>query len=108
MTVKEIMDLYLKGARTEDETNQALRELGAGFVVCADKNTFTPSEIASAKAGETAEEANGFGLLDTGTGTMDKVEVRDGRLIGCDVGSMYALFLIAGKRYQVQGDRLVD
>ena len=62
-------------------------------------------------AGQTTLEetnANGFGLLDTGTGTLDKVEVRDGHLVGCDCGEMYALCMIAGKVFPVKGAALTE
>ena len=50
----------------------------------------------------------GWGLLDTGTGTLDKVEVRDGHLVGCDCGEMYALCMIAGKVFPVKGAALTE
>ena len=64
-------------------------------------------ETAAAKA-DTAATANGYGLLDTGTGSLDKVLVKDGHLVDCDCGEMYALCMIAGKTFRVQGTALVE
>ena len=51
-------------------------------------------------------EEDRFGLLDTGTGSMDKVEVRNGELVNCDVGTMPADFYFGGKVYAVHGRKL--
>ena len=95
MSMTEILNKYTAGQTTLEETNAALAEMGAGIHLEPGKNELTAEETAAAKA-ETAANANGFGLLDTGTGTLDKVEVRDGHLVGCDCGEMYALCMIAG------------
>ena len=105
--ITEIINKYTAGEATLEETNAALAELGAGIHLEPDKHELTAEETAAAKA-ETAANANGFGLLDTGTGTLDKVEVRDGHLVGCDCGEMYALCMIAGKTFRVQGTALVE
>ena len=44
------------------------------------RNEITPDEMALTTVGDTPEEANGFGLLDTGTGSMEKVHVTNGKL----------------------------
>ena len=72
-----------------------------------DKNSLTEEEMRATTVGYYPEQANGFGFLDTGTGSLDKVEVRSGRLQNCRCGGMYALFTIAGKTYRVQDDVLV-
>lgn len=103
----EIINKYTAGEATLEETNAALVELGAGIHLEPGKHELTAEESAAAKA-ETAANANGFGLLDTGTGTLDKVEVRDGHLVGCDCGEMYALCMIAGKVFPVKGAALTE
>ena len=103
----EIIDKYTAGEATLEETNAALAELGAGIHLEPGKHELSAEETAAAKA-ETAANANGFGLLDTGTGTLDKVEVRDGHLVGCDCGEMYALCMIAGKVFPVKGAALTE
>lgn len=96
MRINEIIERYTTREATLEETNAKLEELGANFRLDPDKNVIQPGE------------EDRFGLLDTGTGTFDKVEVQDGKLVNCDCGEMYALCIYAGKTYVVQGDTLVE
>lgn len=105
--INEIINEYTAGAATLEETNAALAELGAGIHLEPGKHELSAEEIAAAKA-DTASTANGFGLLDTGTGTLDKVQVKDGQLVDSDCGEMYALCMIAGKTFRVHGAALVE
>ena len=105
--VNEIIAKYTDGKATLEEANGALKEVNAGFHLDPLRNTFTGEELLKTKA-DTAETANGFGLLDSGTGTLDKVEVRNGELVNCDMGESYALVIIAGHTYQVKGNVLVQ
>ena len=82
-------------------------ELNANIRLEPGKHELTAEETAAAKA-DTAATANGYGLLDTGTGSLDKVLVRDGHLVGCDCGEMYALCMIAGKVFPVKGAALTE
>ena len=107
MSMTEILNKYTAGQTTLEETNAALAEMGAGIHLEPGKNELTAEETAAAKA-ETAATANGFGLLDTGTGTLDKARVKDGRLVNCDMGESYALLIIAGRTYRVKGTALVE
>ena len=97
MSMTEILNKYTAGQTTLEETNAALAEMDAGIHLEPGKNELTAEET-----------ANGYGLLDTGTGTLDKVEVRDGHLVGCDCGEMYALCMIAGKVFPVKGAALTE
>lgn len=108
MEINDIISKYTAGEETLERTNAALKEIGAGLVLDPTHNLLTPKELAATKAGAAPAEADGFGLLDTGTGTLNKVEVRGGRLVHCSVGESYALCLIGGKVYHVQGDILTD
>ena len=56
--------------------------------------------------GETPAEVNGWGLLDSGTGTLDKVRVKDGQLVGCDMGDAFAMVFVGGKTYEIKGTAL--
>lgn len=103
----EIINKYTAGEATLEEANAALAELGAGIHLEPGKHELSAEETAAAKA-DTAATANGYGLLDTGTGTLDKVQVRDGHLVGCDCGEMYALCMIAGKVFPVKGAALTE
>lgn len=103
----EILNKYTAGRATLEETNAALKAAGAGFHLDPTRNTFTGEELLNTKA-ETAGTANGWGLLDTGTGSLDKVQVRNGRLVDTDCGEMYALCLIGGKAFHVKGAELTE
>ena len=105
--ITDIINKYTAGEATLAETNAALAELGAGIHLDPGKHELTAEETAASTA-DTAAAANGYGLLDTGTGTLDKVQVQDGHLVNCDCGEMYALCMIAGKTYKVQGAALVE
>ena len=92
--VEEIILKYKNGEATLEETNAALKEIESGLRYDPDKNVIHPGE----------EET--FGLLDTGTGSLDKVEIRDGELVNMDCGEMYALCIFNGKTYRVHGKKL--
>ena len=94
MSVTEIILKYKNGEATLEETNDALKEIDSGLSYDPDKNVIHPGEEAT------------YGLLDTGTGTLDKVEIRDGELVNCDCGDMYALCKFNGKLYRVYGNKL--
>ena len=82
-------------------------ELNANIRLEPGKHELTAEETAAAKA-DTAATANGYGLLDTGTGSLDKVQVKDGHLVDCDCGEMYALCMFAGKVFPVKGAALTE
>lgn len=103
--ITEILRKYTCGTVNADETNKALKDAGASFHIIPGKNELTQEEIAASHA-ETAGTAAGFGLLDTGTGSLDKAQAKDGKLVDADCGEMYALFIIAGKTFHVKGSVL--
>lgn len=78
--IADILFKYTTGEATLEETNDALKEAEAGFNLEPGRNEITPDEMALTTVGDTPEEANGFGLLDTGTGSMEKVHVTNGKL----------------------------
>ena len=108
MTVSEIMSKYTAGELSVEEANKALFEAGAIFHIDPRKNVITEEEIRSTTIGTYPDMANGYGLLDTGTGSLDKVRVKDGKLVDCDCGDMYALVFIAGRMYHVDGSALTE
>lgn len=77
--IADILFKYTTGEATLEETNDALKEAEAGFNLEPGRNEITPDEMALTTVGDTPEEANGFGLLDTGTGSMEKVHVTNGK-----------------------------
>ena len=101
--IADILFKYTTGEATLEETNDALKEAEAGFNLEPGRNEITP------------EEANGFGLLDTGTGSMEKVHVTNGKLdeainqVNHDgTTNMLAFVIIGPNRYEVKGDTLTD
>lgn len=113
--INEILAKYTAGEATAEETNEALKEEGATFHIVPGKNVLTEEDIAATSVGETPAEANGYGLLDTGTGSMEKVKVENGVLVNGPINqvqpdgttNMLAYVLIGGKTYEVKGDTLV-
>lgn len=78
--ITDILFKYTTGEATLEETNEALKEAEAGFHLEPGKNEITPEEAAQTVTGETPEEVTGYGLLDTGTGSMEKVKIVNGKL----------------------------
>ena len=107
-SVTEILGKYTAGEASLEETNAALKEAGSGLYLNPQKNVLTEEDKRATTIGYYPDQANGYGLLDTGTGTLDKVLVKDGKLVNCNCGEMYALCLIAGRTYEVKGDTLVE
>ena len=95
--ITEIIEQYTAGKKNLEETNEALRAAGAQFHLNPEKNVLTEEESLS-----------GYGLLDTGTGTLDKVQVVNGELANCDCGGMRAFVLMGGKTYEVFGKKLKE
>ena len=113
--INEIMSKYTAGESTVEETNAALNEAGCIFHFDPDRHELTEEEKRATTVGFYPEQANGFGLLDTGTGTMEKVAVTDGTLAYAvnevrEDGStnMLAFVYICGKRYEVKGRTMVE
>ena len=113
--IADILFKYTTGEATLEETNDALKEAEAGFNLEPGRNEITPDEMALTTVGDTPEEANGFGLLDTGTGSMEKVHVTNGKLgeainqVNHDGTTNRLAFVIIGpNRYEVKGDTLTD
>lgn len=107
-SIAEIMKDYTAGKATLEEANAALAAAEAGYTLAPGKNALTEAEIRATTVGHYPGMANGWGLLDTGTGSLDKVQVKDGRLVNMDCGQMPAFCMIAGKMYEVKGKELVE
>ena len=90
--MEKIIRAYTAGEKTLEETNEALKPFGLSLD--PGKNTILPGE------------EDRFGLLDMGLGAMSKVEVRDGELVNCDVGTMPADLYFQGRVYAVHGRKL--
>lgn len=111
--INEILRDYTTGEADLEKTNAALAEAGAGFCLEPGRNEITDEDRRQTVVGYYPEQATGLGLLDTGTGSMEKVCVYHGRLehpvneVQPDGGTnMAAYVIICGKTYEVFGDEL--
>lgn len=98
MKTIDIIRAYTNGEKSLEETNAALKENGAGFYLDPQKNVLTDEEIKNGTAG----------LLDTGTGSLDKVQIDPVKmeLVNADMGDAFALCIYGGKTYEVKGKKL--
>ena len=101
--INKILKQWTDGEKTVEETNEALK--GTGIYVDPDKQKIVEGE--GAVYCEDLSKINGYGLLDTGTGTLDKVKIKNGKLVD-SIGNMAALVLVGDVHYKVvDGDTLV-
>lgn len=94
--VTDTINAYAQGELTLEECNAKLRELGHPVMVDPDRPKLTPEMIEA-----------GWGLLDTGTGTLDPVQVRDNELVDTDCGEMPAFVCLKGTWYEVKGRKVI-
>ncbi len=115
-TINDILREYTTGEATAEEANAALQEAGAGFHLEPGRNVLTEEDRRETVVGYYPEQANGWGLLDTGTGTLDKVHVVCGRLEhpvnevlpdGLSTNCP-AYVTICGRTYEAFGDKLAE
>nr|DAF65715.1 MAG TPA: hypothetical protein [Bacteriophage sp.] len=92
----EVINAYAAGELTLAECNEKLKAMGSGLMLDPNRVKITP---------EMAEQ--GWGLLDTGTGSLDPVQVKNGELIDSDMGEMAANILLKGKWYEVKGKKVI-
>ena len=95
-TTTEIINAYAHGTLTLEECNAKLAAIGSSLMLDPDRCKLTP-EMA----------AQGYCLLDTGTGSLDVVQVRDGQLVDSDMGEMAAFVLMDGKWHEVKGKKVI-
>lgn len=109
MEATDILRRYTSGEFTAEQVNAELDNIGVyQYHLDVNKNKITEEEQAATSLGLfPPSTVNGFGLLDTGTGTLDKVEVRAGQLTNMDCGEMYALLYIGGEMFKIEGKKLV-
>lgn len=113
----EIMTKYENSPKAKadvDECNASLKKAGMQFHLEPGKNEITKAELEQTVVGATPAQASGYGLLDTGTGSLEKVKVTKGKLASAvnalnPDGSvnMPAFVLILDKQYAVKVDTLV-
>lgn len=101
--MNEIFEKYTAGEITLDEANSTLKENGSNVLIDPNRNAISENERTS------------YGLLDTGTGSLDKVKVIDSERLEHAVNevnsdgsvNMLAYVIFNGNRYSVFGDLLV-
>ena len=108
MTTNEILNKYTTGEMTLPEANEALKEADSDLYLDPNRNVITPEELAETRVGVTPDEANGWGILDHGVGSLEKVHVVNGRTVDVDMGQETAYVYMAGKRYRLRGDVLTE
>jgi len=86
---------YIGGKLSAEQANEELAKHGLNIRIDPNRCNLTDEQI-----------ADGWGLLDTGTGTMDPARMTDGKLVNVDCGDSYALFFHDGKMYEVKGKDL--
>lgn len=95
---KEVEEASVEEAKAAlDKANEALK--GTGIQLDPEKNVVKPEE--AAVVCDDVSKINGFALLDTGTGTMDKVEIKNGKLV-YSVGEIVAFVVIGDALFEVQ------
>lgn len=92
----EIIQAYVRGEIGLGECNEKLKAIGSGIMLDPDRAKLTPEMI-----------QEGWGLLDTGTGYLDPVLVKDMELQNADCGEMVAFCFLQGKMYEVHSTKLV-
>ena len=96
MTINDILQAYTAGEFALEQANEELKNAGANFNLDHNKNTLSAEEIKL-----------GFGLLDTGTGYMDKTLMIGNELVHADCGDMVAYFIQNGVTYRVHGNKVI-
>ena len=112
--INDIIRDYTSGKASVEETNAALQAAGALFRLEPGRNQLTAADLRETTVGFYPDQANRYGLLHTGTGSMEKVRVTAGRLDGGPVNqvlkdgstTMLAYVHICGKAFEVFGDAL--
>ena len=112
---EEIIGKYTSGKATLADTNAALKEAGANYQLDPEKNILSEAEKRATTVGYYLDQVNGYGLLDDGTGTMEKVKLVAGKLpdvinqVQSDgTTNMAAYVYIAGRKYEVKGDAVAE
>lgn len=109
MTVNEILEKYTTGDMPLDEANEALaKETEGKLQLDPNRNVITQEEFLATTAGDTPDTVNGYGLMDHGVGCMEKVHVVNGKTVDVNMGEEFALVYIAGHKYELKGDTLVE
>ena len=98
---------YTKGEATLEETNKKLKEMGSNLTLNPMRNMFSAEELMGTSLGDNPPETvNGYGIMDHGVGSMEKVHVVDGKTPDVDMGAEVAFVYIAGAKFELVGNVL--
>ena len=102
----EILNKYTSGEVCLEDTNEALKAVEANVLLDPDRNKLTAEELAATTVGDTPAQANGWGLMDHGASSMEKVQVVGGHTVNVDMGEELAYVFIGGRKYKLIGTEL--
>lgn len=106
--VEEALLKYSRGEATLEETNKVLKEEGSGVTLNPMRNMFTADELLHTTLGDNAPATvNGYGFMDHGVGSMEKVHIVNGKTPDVNMGEEIAFVYVAGAKFQLKGDTLV-
>ena len=102
--INTILSKYTAGETSLEETNAALKEADSNVRLDPTRNLFSPQELMSTSLGDNAPETvTGWGLMDHGVGSLEKVRLEHGKTVDVDMGSEYALVYVCGQKFRLQG-----
>ena len=108
MTINEIIFKFSSGEIPVEDANKELENIGSTIRLNPERNTITEDEYAETSLGLfPPTTVNGYGLMETGTGSLDKVEIRAGRLVNGGIGDMPGAVFVDGVRFEISDDKLV-
>ena len=108
VNLEETLLKYTKGEATLEETNKALKDMGSNLTLNPMRNMFTADELMNTKLGDNPPATvNGYGIMDHGVGSMEKVHIVNGKTPDVNMGEEIAFVYVAGAKFQLKGDTLV-
>lgn len=108
MNATEILMAYSEGTIGIADANRMLEENRCGIKLDPYKNVITASECMDTHASENPAECTGYGFMNHGIGTPEKMYVKNGKFeydTGFGHGAS-ATFYIGGKTFNVVGDHI--
>lgn len=116
MKINEIMKNYsleIANAKNDIEKDKALKKAnadlqaaGCNFHIDPVRNVITTEEESATTISIDMKDINGYGMLDTGIGVMDKVKIEHSKLVNGGVGDMFALVIIGNLMFDVKDDMI--
>lgn len=105
-TIYDIIKDWEAGKISVEDANKKLKD--SGLYLDPNKNVITVKEMEETTISPDFTIVNGYGELDTGTGTRDKVKIINSKLIDVNTGDSYALVIIGPIMFKVEnGENLV-